>query len=55
MVPFAKLLEQKYGEERKKYLLYHVMISSTTDEESSPYFDFEGEDSVETFINKLKP
>lgn len=54
MVPFARSLERKYGEECKKYFLYHIMIPSSTDEKSSPYFDFDGEDSVENFINNLE-
>lgn len=36
----------------KEYQLWHLLIGSTPDHER-PYFDFEGEDSIEKFIESL--
>ena len=52
---FAKKLFNKYGyDEVKKRQLFHVIAnSSMSGHSSAPYFDFDGDDSIEKFINEL--
>ncbi len=54
IVKFCKNLEKKYGKlECLKYLTYHLVIGSTPKKEQTQFFDFEGEDSIEKFLDKL--
>ncbi len=52
---FCERLIAKYTrEEVEKRLLFHVIVASGgVTEEVSPYFDFEGEDSIEKFIREF--
>ncbi len=47
---FAQTLDKKYGRSSvQRFKLFHVLSSSTIDNERSPYFDIPG-DSIENFI-----
>jgi len=43
---------RKTHPDHEEYMMYHVLAGSTPQGEC-PKFDFPGEDSVETFINRL--
>lgn len=51
---FALKLIEKYGKEKcHNYIAFHILIRSTPGSNSENYkFDFEGEDSIEKFIDR---
>ena len=55
VVDFSDRLMAKYGrDEVLKRKLFHVLASSgDITHEKSPYFDFDGDDSIEKFIREL--
>lgn len=51
---FSAFLSKKYGkEEALKRRLFHVLVRTGKANAPYPYFDFEGDDSIEKFILSL--
>jgi hypothetical protein len=55
VLDFSKKIIDKYGyaEVIKRQLFHIIAGSGGMDHSKCPYFDFEGEDSIEKFINEL--
>jgi len=52
---FAEKLRKEYGEQEgcQKYAAFHILAGSTFELEDTPYFDFPGEDSIESYVDKM--
>jgi len=48
---FGTALRRKYGTETERCLLFHILASSTPRLELIDRYDFDGEDSVELFVD----
>lgn len=54
IVDFDERLKTKYGDDVRKYRLWHLMVGSTPDPDKTMIeTDFAGEDSIEQFIRNL--
>ena len=51
---FTSLLEERHGgySECRKYFLYHVLIASSIKPEECEFLDFDGEDSIEKYLER---
>lgn len=45
-------LKEKYGADILQYYLYHIMIGSSASRSECKFFDFSGEDSIESLLKE---